>query len=350
MAQVSCCATHWFSGVWGGQIRTIASIASTLTLFALLLPPTLAYSSDTKPADNNNDRPDDNNSVAKSVVPKHRAGDERLVLNPTAKLMPGGTVTVSNDELLLFRLAVGLHDRVQADIWAGALPLAVGGAVPFGILAAVAGGGVGVVGAVSLGLKFAILHEDATLPAVSVSYDMLNIFGAAVGAAGFATPGGVAPLGAATASANAQFNHVLVSVGKHLTPDTLLTGGLRVLDNHHFISQTAQFSTTFDGASAGALERHPTSVAFWLAAQHRLGPHSALSLELMPNTSDLVESNAVLGVRWVLGAKSAWHGIPIQHLKLRIDAAAVLVGGRDVDTNSPFVLPLPWLGIGLHFI
>ncbi|MFY0526711.1 hypothetical protein ACN28I_27400 [Archangium gephyra] len=293
-----------------------------------------------------------------------RAADERLFLTPTALTLEPGEVVLSNDELLLFRLGVGLGRRVQFDVWGGGLPIPAAAGVPlFAVHAAGGAGaaGLGVLGAFDLGLKVKLLDESRYLPGVSASYDFLNLFAGAVGGGGIVVLGhGVAGGGTAgAAGANLQFNLFSVVAGKHFG-NFQLTAGAYVLDNHHFIPQNAAITVGAVGAggddvgggtgsSSTPIPRIPTQVQAFVGAQYVLGPHSELAMELFPR-QPFRDSFGTTGVRWLLGADAPRGPVAFDRLRVRIDVAALWVylppseDGRRGGT--PF--PLPWVGLGLY--
>lgn len=283
------------------------------------------------------------------VAPR-RAADERLLLTPTERTLPRHRLVLSNDEVLLFRLGFGLTDRLQLDLLAGGLPGAAGGLLPAGGL--IAGAGAGLIGTLALGLKYRILDEDGGVPGLALSYDLVDVFGAGIGV-GAAAGGGGGAAGVGVATANAQFNLFSLVAGWHLGSSSRLTLGARVLDNHHFLPQSAQFSAVASGsggagtASTGTtIDRFPTVIQAWLGGEHALGPHSALMAEFFPGVraQDLSGS---FGARWLLGRDTPWLFLPLHKLRVRVDLAAVLFAVRD-NTGKLGVGALPWLGLGFY--
>ncbi|REG28057.1 hypothetical protein ATI61_109401 [Archangium gephyra] len=292
-----------------------------------------------------------------------RAADERLFLTPTPLTLEPGELVLSNDELLLFRLGVGLGRRVQFDLWGGGLPIPAATGVPLYAVHAVGGAGaagLAVLGAFDLGLKVKLLDESRYVPGVSVSYDFLNLFVGAVGGGGIVLLGkGVAAGGVAgAAGANLQFNLFSVVAGKHFG-NFQLTAGAYVLDNHHFIPQNAAITvgavgTGGDDVGGGSgsestpIPRIPTQLQAFVGAQYVLGPHSELAVEFFPR-QPFRDSVGTTGVRWLLGADAPRGPIAFDRLRVRLDLAALWVylppseGGRG---GTPF--PLPWVGLGLY--
>ncbi len=288
--------------------------------------------------------------------PPAQAGDERLFFSPTGRTLPQGAVELSDDELLLLHLGVGVSRRVQLDLFAGGFPLPpVGGVLPFAGLAA--GGAAGLVGAVDLGVKVRLVDEGVLVPAIAASYDLLDLFGAGVGA-GAVAGGGGAGAGVGLAGVNAQLNLLQLVATKRFGEGTELTAGLRVLDNHNFLPQSASFagvgtdaSGQVGGATSGEKLAHlPTVVRGFVAAGQRLGPHSQLAVEVYP-ASRLVDSYAITGVRWIVGPEKPWGLLPVDKLRFRIDLAAVWVWFQPTGTNArPGLGALPLVGVGLYFI
>jgi hypothetical protein len=282
-----------------------------------------------------------------SFAPR-RAADERLFLSPTPDTLPPGHFVVSNDEVLLFRLGVGLTHRLQLDLWLGGFPLAGAGVIPVhGVLAG--GAGAGLVGVFDIGLKVRLLDEDATAPGIAFSYDLLDAFGAGVGVAG-AVLDGTAPAGAGGAvvgGVSAQFNVFSLTVGKHF-------GSTHVVA---FLPQSAGFAaggaTTGTGASTSGgtpIGRFPTTFSGFLAAEQVLGDHSALAVELAPGRT-LADSSAVTGARWLVGFDEPVLFLPLNRLRLRLDLAFVwsVSAPTDVSPRSQVTF-FPWLGIGFYTI
>ncbi len=302
---------------------------------------------------------------------ERRAADERLFLTPTPLTLEPGELVLSDDELILVRIAVGLSRRVQLDLWAGGFPIpaAGGGALAgHGIIAA-GGAGAVVVGFLDLGLKVRLLDEAPGRPGLAISYDMLDLFGGAVGGGGVALFGGGAAGGGfvAAGGANLQFNLLTLSASRHFGHTQLLAGGY-LLDNHHLLPQSAGFAAACgaggvgepgaDGkveacAGAGArIDRLPLQLQPFAAVEQVLGDHSALIAELLPRRH-VRDSVATTGVRWLIGSGSAWGPLALDRIRVRLDVAAIWVylppssrkpGGKGA------VVPLPWAGLGLYFL
>jgi hypothetical protein len=302
-----------------------------------------------------------------SWVPR-RASDERLFLTPTALLLLPGEVELSDDELLGLRLAVGLGRRVQLDFFGGVVPVPFAGAgglpVPGAIIGG-AGAGLGAAGALDVGLKFSLLDEAAYRPAISLAYDLLDVNASAIGvgvggAAGGG--GGAAGGGVGVGTANAQFNVFTAALTKHFGGGTLTLGSY-LIDNHHFLPQSANFAgvvgiagsngeTQTGGTSGGKLfSRVPTQVQPFASYMQIIGPHSAMAVEVFP-WAPLRPVFATTGLRWVLGRAEPVGGVPVDRIRLRIDAALVWLyaKGDPKQRTHDAVGGLPWLGVGLDFL
>lgn len=278
-----------------------------------------------------------------------RPSDERLFLIPTPQTMPPGSLSLSDDVVVLVRAAAGISQRVQLDFRLGALPIpgVAGGALPFpgGI---VAGGGAGLVvlGLADAGIKVRVLTETLSQPGVAVSYDLVDAFAGAVGGAGIALAGAGAAGGGVVAigGGNLQFNLFSLSAGKHFGR-VQLVAGTYVLDNHHFLPQSARFATACGaggvgtagdggkvepcGSGATTIDRIPVQVQPFLGAELRVGKASSLAADVL-FSSKLRNTVGTTGLRWILGAS---------RLRARIDVALLW---------SHIGVPLPWLGLGVH--
>ncbi len=288
-----------------------------------------------------------------------RASDERRFLSPTATVMPAGAFSVSDDEVLMLRAAFGLGSRVQLDVWLGGLPIPLSGAtaLPLGhAVGAMAGVGVGVIGAFDVGLKFQLLEESAQVPGVTLSYDMLDGFGALFGGgAGFLLGNGVLIAAApGVAAANVQLNVFALTVGKHFG-NTDVNVGTYVIDNHNFLPQSAGFAVgvvsnggVADTSASTPLPHLPTVVQPYLNLEQVLGPHSALALEVFPRWPASA-SFGTTGVRWQLGFDEP-HGVwALDRVRVRLDAALVWLYAPASDVRPQgTVLPLPWLGLSVY--
>ena len=307
---------------------------------------------------------------------ERRAVDERLLLTPTPLTMEPGEFAISDDELLLARMAVGLSRHLQLDLIAGGLPIpaAAGGPFAGGFLAAGGVAGVAVIGYFDLGLKLSLLHETDVLPGFAVSYDMLDLFALAGGGAGIVLVGGGAG-GAGygvVGGANAQFNLFTFTAGKHFG-NAQLTAGLWVLDNHHFLPQSAGFRSDCVAAVAGpsgadaqglecgptsgsvTLSRLPTQVRSFFGAEYVFGPHFSLMAEVMPS-SHLSTSFATTGMRVLLGFDRPRGTLALDRIKFRFDLGLIWTyipaqaETSNQSAHDAMVGYVPWAGIGFYFL
>jgi hypothetical protein len=300
-----------------------------------------------------------------------RAADERLVLTPTPLTLAPGEFLVSDDELLLVRLGVGLARRLQLDLLTGGVPIpgAIGGGfVGPAIVAGGAAGGV-ILGLFDLGLKLRVLDETTRLPGISISYDMLDVFGLGAGGAGvlIARDGAGGAGFGVVAGANAQFNLVTLTAGKHFGP-LQLTAGTWLLDDHHYLPQSAAFQgacaaagASPQGAGAGAiscgsgsaqLPRLPLQVQPFVGSELVLGGHSSLMMEAL--LEEHIQNTLVTtGARWLLGADHPRGPLALDRIRVRLDLAALwfyIPAQGGMHPQSAKVLPLPWLGLGFYFL
>jgi hypothetical protein len=257
---------------------------------------------------------------------RRRAGDERLMFTPTPLTLEKGEWFISDDELLLVRAGVGVHRRVQLDVWLGGLPL-------YGAIGT--GAGAALFGVIDLGVKVAVLEEGVKVPGLSLSYDFLTVFG--VGGGGMLLQGGGV---VAASGGNAQFNLFALSMSKHFA-NTQVVLGTYLLDNHHFVPQGAAFASQ-EGASSHEFARVPFQVQPFVALEQVLGPHTSLAGELFPRLS-LAGTRGSLGIRWLLGGSSPKGPLAVERVRVRLDLAALVI---KFPRTSP--LMVPWLGIGLH--
>ncbi|HVO31108.1 MAG TPA: hypothetical protein VMV18_10240 [bacterium] len=308
-----------------------------------------------------------------------RAADERLFLTATPMTLEPGEFVLSNDEGLLFRAGAGIGRRTQIDVWSGALPVPLAGGGPIFLIRAVgAAGGAGllVLGFTDVGLKHRFLDETDTAPAISASYDLLDVFLGGVGGGGIivgadAIVGGA---GAGVGLVNVQFNLGTLTIGKHFGRTHVVVGGY-LLDNHHFLPQKAGFyaggvvAASGNGGSGATgvttsggtkVPRLPTQYQAWGSASYTLGEHSALGMELMPR-DPIAQSFGTTGVRWVLGGKRPWGPFALDRVRFRIDLAAIWLytppraKQTNPDGSTSAAVPaliaprLPWFGVGMYW-
>jgi hypothetical protein len=304
-------------------------------------------------------------------VAGRRAADERLLLTPAPQTLASGEVVVSDDELVLGRLGVGIGSRTQVDFIAGGIPIPAAGGFGFADhgVAAVGGAAAVLLGLWDLGVKVRVLDEQRWAPAVSVSYDLLDVFGLGAGGAGLVLFGNGAGGGGwgVVAGANAQFNVITAVAGKHFGP-VQVTAGTYVLDNHHVLPQSAGFqgacvaaATDGSGATAGAIScgqgsatipRLPTQVQPFVGSELVLGPHSSLMAEGLL-TSPIEDSMFTTGARWLLGFSRARGPLALDRIRVRLDVAALWLykpaRGGSMPTSAG-VVGIPWLGLGFYFL
>ncbi|MBS2032485.1 MAG: hypothetical protein JST54_31605 [Deltaproteobacteria bacterium] len=312
-------------------------------------------------------------AYARGDVVVRRASDERLILTPTAVTLRPGELELSDDEVLAFRLAGGVSDRVQLDVWGGGLPMAVpaGGGLPLpGAIIGGAGGVAALASVLDLGVKVRVLDESNVRPSIAVSYDCLIANLAAVGAGvgggvggdGFGVAGGVG-----VADVHAQFNVFSAEATKHLGHGQL-TLGTYVFDNHNFLPQSAELAGVIVGGGAGgssasggggaaakttSIQHVPTQVEPFVSGSYALGPHSALAMESFPWTS-LRPVLGTTGVRWQLGGGEKVGPLFLNRVTVRLDAAVVWVHYDSTDPQTKQetsgVGYLPWVGVGVGFM
>lgn len=282
-----------------------------------------------------------------------RPSDERLFLTPTPLAMRPGAVSISIDELVSPRAAVGIARHFQLDLRIGGMvvPGALGGPLPLvGGLAAGGGAGIALIGMFDVGVKIPLVEEGENLPAITIGYDMLDVFGLAAGGAGLVIVGGGAAAEGlvAVGGANLQFNLFSIEVGKHFpnTRDQMIVGTY-VLDNHHFLPQKATFASACGAGGVGTagengkveecasatttIDRLPLQVQPFVGYERAIGDKNSFIAEVL-FTTHVENTMGTTGFRWAFGVRDI--------VNMRIDTALVW-------TNRGY--PLPWLGLGLHF-
>jgi hypothetical protein len=278
-----------------------------------------------------------------------RPSDERLFLIPTAQTMERGSISLSDDELLILRAAAGVSNRVQLDLRLGALPIpgVAGGALPLpGGIVAGGGGGLVLLGLFDLGIKVNVLSETQSQPGVELSYDLVDAFAGAVGGAGIAIAGSGAAAGGivGVGGGNLQFNLFSAAVGKHFGR-TQVVAGTYVMDNHHVLPQKTRFATACGAGGTGSagdggkveacssggttIDRVPVQIQPFLGAELRVGRRSSIAGDVL-FSRELKDTVGTTGVRWILGGS---------HLNARVDLALLW---------SHIGTPLPWVGLGIH--
>lgn len=283
-----------------------------------------------------------------------RIGDERLLLTTTPNLIPPGEWVLSNDEAFVFHLGGGLSDWLQSDLTLGALPVPVAAAGAIAGGEGIAAGGVagfGLVGVLSLGAKVKVLEEGPFWPGIAASYDMVNVWGGALGAGGVVLLGkGVGAAGAGGAAAlNLQFNLLTASAAKHFFDWLQVGTGLYVLDNHHFIPQTTTFAVadTFGNSATGSIRithRFPTVTVPWISAEAAAGDHVRFVSEYLfsPGNGWLSLGARTLLYRTRFGLARAGH------VAVKLDTAVLFTRYWDTHRARERTVALPWLGLAFY--
>jgi len=275
-------------------------------------------------------------------------GDERNVFTPTARLLLPGELVLSDDEVLIFNLGAGLTPWLEVGLSGGLLPIpAAGGIAIAGHGAAGAGlAGIVLVGAASARVKLRLLEEGPYWPAIAASYDLVDAFGAALGGGGiFIAGNGIAGVGGVGAGyANLQLNVVSVVMNKRFGPFEL-GAGATVVDNHHFLPQSAAFAAGVTSGTVSTatydLDQLPTMYFPFATVSASPWPWLRLMQELFPQRP-FTNSFGTTGARLVLGP------IPLSRLRVKIDMA--LTESYDADGPNPGVVFLPWVGAGLYVL
>ena len=292
-----------------------------------------------------------------------RGADERLFFTPTARTVPNGAFVLSDDEALLLRAAYGVTRRLQLDLWLGGLPIPAigGGALPLpGALVAGGGGGGALFGVFDLGVKFVALEETRTRPGIAISYDMLDVFGTAIGGGGL---GGAGFVG--IAGANAQFNLFTLTAGKHFNTGTQVTLGGWLMDNHAILPQSAHFTAACGGAAAGGtssgaammpctggtdLPHLPLQFQSFFGVEQVFSNSWSAAIEVLPRYP-VSNTMWTTGVRWLPSGDAPAGFVALDRVKARIDFALawmILDANPDAGRQNATVAYFPWVGIGIY--
>ncbi len=300
-----------------------------------------------------------------------RGADERLFFTPTARTVPDGAFVLSDDEALLLRAAYGITRRLQVDLWLGGLPVPAvgGGALPLpGAMIAGGGGGGALFGIFDLGVKFVALEETRTRPGIAISYDLLDVFGTAIGGGGGVGIGGGGLGGAGfvgIGGANAQFNLFTLTAGKHFDTGTQVTLGGWLLDNHSILPQSAHFTsacgvagstgtttgTAMTRCSGGEdLPHLPLQFQGFLGVEQVFNDHWSAAVEVLPR---LPISNTMwtTGVRWLPGSDAPAGFVALDRIKARVDLAlAWMILDANPAAGRQHATPVyfPWVGVGFY--
>lgn len=278
----------------------------------------------------------------------YRPGDERFLLTPSARLLDPGSLVLSNDEVLLFHLGVGVTRWLELDLGVGGLPLPAAGSIPIvghGV-GAVGGAGILVLGAVDVGIRLRLLEEGPWWPGVAVGYDLVDAFAAALGGGGifFAGNGIGAVGGAAVAGANVQLNVFTAAANKRVGAFDF-GAGVAVFDNHHFLPQAAGFAEGITigqlGSAVYSLDRMPTVVIPFVNLEATPWPWLHLIQELLPQ-QPLANSFGSTTLRLV------WGPAALLPLRLKLDLSVI----EAYDSTGPRtgLVPLPWAGAAVYWL
>lgn len=300
---------------------------------------------------------------------QREAADERLFLSPTAETMKPGEVAISNDEVLLFRVAGGVTPHLQLDLWLGALPLPpVAGAAPLPLPGGVAGAGGAaglLLGVADLGIKWRFLDETRLRPGIAVSYDLVDLFGAGLAAGGIAVAGGGGAAGAAfvgTGGANMQLNLLALTASKHFGP-VEVSAGTWLMDNHHFLPQSEHFTLTCPNSMTGStscggggnsggqtIAMLPDELQPYLTARWDVSHLVALGTEIFPRLP-LKETMVSTGVRLRLGFDHAAGPVALDRIRLRLDLSLLWMMVQDPTGQGrpSHIGYVPTFGVGLYF-
>ncbi len=284
-------------------------------------------------------------SAAGRDAPRN-AAEERFFLTPSARLLEPWTVVLSDDEVVVAHLGVGVSRWLQLDLELGALPVpgAGGIATPEIIIGAA---GVAVLGLASVGAKLRVIEEGAWgewVPGLAAGYDLVDLFGGGIGGVVILGHG----IGAAGAlgAANLQLNLFSFTLGKHIGERFRAGGGTFVVDNHHLLPQVAGFTavdTAGDTAGGSATIDHlPTALIPFVNGECWLGGGFSTIAEVFPRKRPF----GTVGLRWVSG-RGRRDGLA-RWLRAKIDVAALWNDGSWSDRHGRSLPVLPWLGVGLY--
>jgi hypothetical protein len=277
-----------------------------------------------------------------------RAGDERYLLMPSARLLDPGELVLSDDELLLFHLGAGITRWLQVDLGLGGLPLPGAGAIPIighGVGAAGAAG-ILVLGAVDVGFRIRVLEEGQYWPGIAVGYDMLDAFAAGLGGAGifFAGNGIGAIAGGAVAGVNVQLNIFTAMANKRVGAFDFGVG-TAVFDNHHFLPQAAGFAAGIPivavDSSSKDLDRMPTVIIPFASVE-------ATPWEWLHFIQEFLPQQPLANSFGSTTARIVWGPSALSPLRLKLDLS--FVEAYNSDDKHPGLVPLPWLGAGVYWL
>jgi hypothetical protein len=275
------------------------------------------------------------------------AGDERFILSSSALTLEPGEIVLADDELLLLRFGVGLSRRVELDAGLGGFVVPAAGAVPIPPLGIAGAAGGAVLAAFDLGVKVRLVDEDSRWPGIAASYDLLDLFGGALGGAAFVGYGIAA--GAAAGVLNVQLNLLQLDVNKHFGDQLQVGGSLVLVDNHHILPQGVAFALAAatlmgGGVTGGAstIDRIPDALFPVFNVEWAFWPWFRVMQELSPGFQWNKRFGAT-GVRLVLSPDEDGRWIAWSHVRVKVDLAILEAhGGAQWDA-------IPWLGVGLYY-
>ncbi|HYV43519.1 MAG TPA: hypothetical protein VFA20_01615 [Myxococcaceae bacterium] len=273
-----------------------------------------------------------------------RAGDERYLLTPSARLLDPGEFVLSDDELLLFHLGAGITRWLQVDLGLGGLPLPAAGAIPIvghGVGAA-GGAGILVLGAVDVGFRIRVLEEGQYWPGIAVGYDMMDAFAAGLGGAGifFAGNGIGAIAGGAVLGVNVQLNIFTAMANKRVGAFDF-GAGAAIFDNHHFLPQSAGFAAGIPlvavDTSVKDLDRMPTVVVPFVSVE-------ATPWEWLHFIQEVLPQQPVANSFGSTTIRIVWGPSALSPLRLKLDLAIIEAFGNEG------LVPLPWASAGVYWL
>jgi hypothetical protein len=279
-----------------------------------------------------------------------RPGDERLILTPTPLLLAPGEKVVSNDMVLVFHAGVGVKRWLQLDASLGALPVPMAGGIIYageGGAAGIGGAGAAIVGVATLGVKVRVLEEGPSWPGLSLGYDMVDIWGGALGGGGLFVLGkglAYADGAAGAGGANLQFNLFTVAASKHPREWLAVGAGAYVIDHHAWMPEgSALVVATRDGVTGAVAEadaKFATTTLPFVSVEAAVGSHFRFISEYVaaPGADYLS-----LGVRTILYGSGRIAGLRKPGLRFRLDVATLVSEGTHGGLEA-----VPWIGAGMY--
>jgi hypothetical protein len=287
-----------------------------------------------------------------------RVADERMVLTPTPLLLAPGEIALSDDEVVLVHVGVGVSRWLQVDLTLGGVPLPAAGGIAYagdGGVAGAGGAGAAVVGLVAPGVKLRVLEEGPWWPGVSAAYDLVDVWGAALGggSVGILGRGVAGAAGGVAAGANVPLNVFSFAAAKHFADWFQVGGGSFVIDDHHLLPQRAGFVAgggTTAGTGAGTsgstvIARLPTALVPYLNAEAAAGQYFRFIGEYLFAPGD---GYLTLGIRTLVPLGRRVGAMRAGGSWLKLDTALVITGYESERTGQHRTTALPWLGVGLY--